>query len=75
MIRKILWTMMTAILLPIFLFGCTEFGTVDQGRAIEFDIFAYSRHRLLCAGTCIDQSRTRKNGRDLRFLDYGADRH
>ena len=37
MIRKILWTMMTAILLPIFLFGCTEFGTVDQGRAIEFD--------------------------------------
>ena len=37
MIRKILWTMMTAILLPIFLFGCSEFGTVDQGRAIEFD--------------------------------------
>ena len=37
MIRKILWTMMTAILLPVFLFGCTEFGTVDQGRAIEFD--------------------------------------
>jgi len=37
MIRKILWTMMTAILLPIFLFGCAEFGTVDQGRAIEFD--------------------------------------
>jgi hypothetical protein len=29
--------MMTAILLPIFLFGCAEFGTVDQGRAIEFD--------------------------------------
>jgi regulator of RNase E activity RraB len=29
--------MMTAILLPIFLFGCSEFGTVDQGRAIEFD--------------------------------------
>ncbi len=28
---------MTAILLPIFLFGCSEFGTVDQGRAIEFD--------------------------------------
>lgn len=28
---------MTAILLPIFLFGCAEFGTVDQGRAIEFD--------------------------------------
>ena len=37
MIRKILWPMMTAILLPVFLFGCTEFGTVDQGRAIEFD--------------------------------------
>ncbi len=37
MIRKILWTMMTAILLPIFLFGCADFGTVDQGRAIEFD--------------------------------------
>jgi hypothetical protein len=37
MIRKILWTMITAILLPIFFFGCTEFGTVDQGRAIEFD--------------------------------------
>ena len=37
MIRKILWTMMTAVLLPIFLFGCADFGTVDQGRAIEFD--------------------------------------
>jgi hypothetical protein len=37
MMRKILWTMATAILLPIFLFGCSEFGTVDQGRAIEFD--------------------------------------
>lgn len=35
--RKILWTMMATILLPIFLFGCTEFGTVDQGRVIEFD--------------------------------------
>lgn len=28
---------MTAILLPVFLFGCAEFGTVDQGRAIEYD--------------------------------------
>ncbi len=38
MMRKILWTMATAILLPIFLFGCnTDFGTVDQGRTIEFD--------------------------------------
>lgn len=37
MMRKIIWTMATAILLPVFLFGCTEFGTVDQGRAIEFD--------------------------------------
>lgn len=37
MMRKILLTMATTIFLPIFLFGCTEFGTVDQGRAIEFD--------------------------------------
>jgi len=38
MMRKTLWTMAAAILLPIVLFGCnTEFGTVDQGRAIGFD--------------------------------------
>jgi hypothetical protein len=38
MMRKILWTIATAILLPIVLVGCnTDFGTVDQGRVISFD--------------------------------------
>ncbi len=37
MTKKIFWTAITAILLPVLFFGCTDFGTVDQGRAIAFD--------------------------------------
>lgn len=35
--RKILWTMTIAMLLPMVFTGCSDFGTVDQGRTIGYD--------------------------------------